>query len=506
VNRDNARDTGPEPLISPELRALVGPYLATTPHGTITDINEQAEALLGTRRRVLVGKPLQALVPADFRPAFRRELAKVANATNGVSPADAANRLRRTFVTRLGRRNGVPFEAELTIHAALAHGWSGDGFYIAIRDVTEREQAQQRLWELNADLEQRIVERTGELELLSQELARRHAYLETVVQHMPAGVVIADAVTGEVTMTNERAREIAGVEPARRLSTGLAPLERALGGETINSERVTIERADGRRAVLEVNAAPIHGPEDEVIAAAVVFQDVSAAEARRRASVEFVANAAHELRTPLAAIVSGVEVLESGAKEIPAERDRFLVHIDREAQRLVRLTRALLLLARIQSGVEEARAEVIELAPLLASVAEGLRPAAGVKVVVRCPSNAASIANRGLLEQALTSIATNAARYTETGRITLSVAQPNGRVRIRVRDTGQGMSPADLARAGERFFRGDDPATAGGFGLGLAITSEAVQAMGGRLVLASERGKGTTADIELPAATLVGIA
>ncbi len=328
------------------------------------------------------------------------------------------------------------------------------------RDVTR-----QRLRELNAQLEQRVLEGTAELELLSEELDRGRAYLETIVQHIPAGLVIADAATGVVTMANERAREIAGLElggvvypgQGRRSLHGAdgSPLARALAGETVNGERMAVERRDGSPIVLELSAAPICDARGEVVAAAMVFLDVTLAEARRRASVEFVANAAHELRTPLAAIVSGVEVLESGAKEVPVERDRFLTHIGREAERLVRLTRALLMLARISSGVEEARAEVLELAPLLTSVADGLRPAAGVKVLVRCRSNAAAIANRGLLEQALTSVATNAARYTESGRIALSVAQRTDASASASATRAAAWRPSELARASERFFRGD---------------------------------------------------
>jgi signal transduction histidine kinase len=146
---------------------------------------------------------------------------------------------------------------------------------------------------------------------------------------------------------------------------------------------------------------------------------------------------------------------------------------------------------------------VLELAPMLNAVADGLRPAAGVRVLVRCPADAAAIATRGLLEQALTSVATNAARYTEAGRISLSVARRGDRVRVRIRDTGRGMSPDVLARAGERFFRGRDPAAPGGFGLGLAIARDAVQAMGGSLTVSSEQGAGTIVDIELPAARLL---
>ena len=382
--------------------------------------------------------------------------------------------------------------------------------------------AEQQLRKLTRELEERIVERTAELELLSRELEYRRAYLETLVQHIPAGLVIADAASGLVTMSNERAQKIAGLEPGHLpLPLGAPdtgplglggepvshdprelPLARALTGEVVRAERLALTRRDGTNVVLEVDAAPIRDASGHVIAAAAVFQDVTEGDMRSLAARDFVANAAHELRTPLAAIVSGIDVLESGAKEIPAERDRFLAHVAREADRLVRLTRALLLLARIQSGVEEPRAEVVELAPLLREIADGLRPAAGVRVTVRCPADAAAIANRGLLEQALTSLATNASRYTEAGRITLSVARPRDRVRIRVRDTGPGMAPETLMRAGERFYRGD-PSSVGGFGLGLAIARQAAEAMGGVLRLSSELDVGTTAEIELPSARLV---
>ena len=182
--------------------------------------------------------------------------------------------------------------------------------------------------------------------MLSEESERRRAYLETVVQHIPAGLVIFDAETGAVTMANERAREIVGVGERRGSSpdewtaraqaavdaSGRRPLDRALEGETIHGERVTVQHPDGRDVVLEMNAAPIRGLRGEVVAVGGALPGRHRAPRRgtgRR--VEFVANAAHELRTPLAAIVSGVEVLEAGAKELPVERDRFLAHIAREA-------------------------------------------------------------------------------------------------------------------------------------------------------------------------------
>ena len=489
------------------LGELVGACVATDANGRILEANAAAAELLGIPAPHLVGKPVQALVPPSARRDIRAQITRLASGPG----------IHATFTTRLERRGGVALDLEVRATTS-----DGDILVMALRDATEAVQAERHLWELNKELEQRIAERTAELELLSEELQRRNAYLETIMQHIPAGLVIADAETGDITMASDRARQISGAEltvlPLSRTTwrdahatheDGRAyapdewPLARALTGEVVKDERIVVERP-GAKTVVEMSAAPIAGPAGDVIAAVALFEDVTAANVRARAAAEFVANAAHELRTPLAAIVSGIDVLEAGAKDLPAERDRFLAHIARESARLTRLSAALLQLARLQSGVEAPRTEIVPLAPVIASVAAGLRPADGVRVDVRCPSEAAAIATRGLLEQALTSVASNAARYTQAGRITMSVAQPNGRVRIRVRDTGRGMDPDTLARAGERFYRGD-PTGPSGFGLGLAIARESVEAMGGSLVLESTPGEGTTADILLPAARVVPV-
>jgi PAS domain S-box-containing protein len=481
------------------LLELVGPCVATTPAGVITQASAAAGELLRIAPEQLVGKPFQALGAPELRQSLAEQLALVAEGRVE----------RRTFTTRLERNGAVAFDAEVRA-ARVGVAGTEAMLLLAFRDMTDP-------WELNALLERRIAEGTLELEQASDELDRRRSYLETIVQHIPAGLIIADAQTGDITLANERSLEIGGQASALPMQEAWAsargtradgkpygpddwPLARALAGEEVLRERVVLHT--GRRTVLEVNAAPIRDSRGTIVAAVGLFQDVTDADMRLRAASEFVANAAHELRTPLAAIVSGVEVLAAGAKDIPAERDRFLGHIAREADRLTRLSAALLQLARVQSGLEAPRTEVVPLGPVLAAVAGGLRPAEGVRVSVRCPTGAAALASRGLLEQALTSIAANATRYTDEGRITLSVAQPNGRVRIRVRDTGRGMGPEALDRAGERFYRAD-PTGPAGFGLGLAIARQSVEAMGGSLVLASEVGQGTTVDVVLPAAQVV---
>ena len=154
------------------------------------------------------------------------------------------------------------------------------------------------------------------------------------------------------------------------------------------------------------------------------------------------------------------EVLQGGAKDVPEERDRFLAHIEREAARLGRLARALLVLARAQTGEEVPLVEAVELRPLLDDVAAGVRPA-------RRPSSSrstardglAALADRDLIEQALSNLAENAIEHTEAGRDrhVAPASRPGGAVVIEVEDTGRGIPVREQERIFDRFYRGQRP-------------------------------------------------
>src|SRR5581483_10882484 len=175
--------------------------------------------------------------------------------------------------------------------------------------------------------------------------------------------------------------------------------------------------------------------------ALVVIDDLTEQERRELAEREFVSNAAHELRTPLTTIIGAVEVLQAGAKEDPAERDRFLAHIEREAGRLARLARAMLTLARAHSGQEPPRAEAVPVAPLLREVAAELHPHEGVSIDVEAPDGLAVEANPDLLEQTLRNLGENAAKYTTRGSVVLRAYRSGEAVTLEVEDSGPGISP-----------------------------------------------------------------
>ncbi len=365
----------------------------------------------------------------------------------------------------------------------------------------------QALRELNAELEARVAART-------RELGAVNARLETVVHELPVGVIVFTS-GGAIELANRPALEILGVgreelaalaerqpwrmfaRDGRELELHERPMFQALSaGAPTFVERFRIERPNGGRLTVELSAVPFREPDgaDSVV---VTIQDVTEREALERAERDFVTNAAHELQTPLAAIVSAVEVLQAGAKERPEDRDRFLQHIAEASDRLRQLTGALLLLARVEIG-ERVRTEVVALAPVLERIASSAPRQREVRV--ECGDEVAVIANRTLLEQALANLADNAIKHTH-GTVAIVAELDGERVRIAVRDSGHGISDADRARVFERFYRGEG-VTQGGSGIGLAIVAAVARALGSELELESSQA-GTSVALVLPAARLV---
>ena len=344
--------------------------------------------------------------------------------------------------------------------------------------------------------------------------------LEAAFRGLPFGVAVV-APSGRVLVTSGRADELVqrggrrrmtlddydGLEAFRpdgsRVERGEWPLVRSLtNGEVITGEVIETVLEDGTHAVFEIASRPIRDDADEIVGAVATFEDATDRERRTRSEREFVTNAAHELRTPLTVIASAVEVLQAGAKDDPEARDRFLDHIDRATDRLGRLGRALLTLARTQTGQEPAKLDVVALCPLLESIAEEITPLEEVVVDVSCEADIAALANRDLLEQALSNVARNAAIHTRSGSISLAAHPRDGSVAIEVTDTGPGVSPEDRERVTERFYRAAGTEVEG-FGLGLSIAAESVRATGGVLELETVEPHGTRVRVTLPLARIV---
>src|SRR5919198_824274 len=321
--------------------------------------------------------------------------------------------------------------------------------------------------------------------------------LRLLLERLHEGVVTVDDKL-VVHFANAEARRVLGV----RLAEG-DELPEPWSTFSLRAFASSLFDSDGGLEQAHVRSGDEHAfalvgipaqPEGDTVL--IVLDDLTEQERRELAEREFVTNAAHELRTPLTTIIGAVEVLQGGAKENPVERDRFLAHIEREAERLARLARALLTLARAHAGQERPRVEAVPMREVLLDVADEVRPVEGVAVEVECDPLLLATVNRDLLEQVLRNLSENAAKHTPVGRIVLRAYADGTSVRVEVEDTGIGMSAETQQHVFDRFFRGQGR-DAEGFGLGLAIVRQAVRSLGGHIELDSAVGEGTRVRIVL---------
>jgi CheY-like chemotaxis protein len=229
------------------------------------------------------------------------------------------------------------------------------------------------------------------------------------------------------------------------------------------------------------------------------------AERASQAKDEFLAVLGHELRNPLAPILTALDLMRLRGGDQP---DRERTVIERQVQHVVRLVDDLLDVSRITRGQLELQKQRIELSEIVARAIEMASPL----LEQRRHHLRVEVAHRGLLldadperlAQVLSNLVSNAAKYTEPGgRIAVSAAAEEGQIAIRVRDTGIGIAPEMLARVFEIFVQERQALdrSQGGLGLGLAIVRSLVHLHGGTIAVRSEgRDRGTEFVVHLPAA------
>lgn len=217
----------------------------------------------------------------------------------------------------------------------------------------------------------------------------------------------------------------------------------------------------------------------------------------------FLADAAHELRTPLTALNGFVELMQAGAVGDAATQQRALVAMRSEGERMARLIRDLLQIARLDSpdhgALPMAELDLAELLQGLHSVLNAADPSHPIDMQVGGPAPVRG--NADGLKQVIWNLVDNARRYSPPEQpVTITCRSAGDQVLVAVADKGRGIAPEDLPRVFERFWRGDASRqrATGGTGLGLAIVQGLVEAHGGQIRLQSELGRGTTVELQFP--------
>jgi PAS domain S-box-containing protein len=282
------------------------------------------------------------------------------------------------------------------------------------------------------------------------------------------------------------------------------PGARALRGERVRHQQLLLERVDGERLPVSVHSAPLRDGGGAPAGAVVILQDVTQLRQAEQLKDDFLALISHEFRTPLTAIHGGAHLLATQGESLDGEsRGEVLADVVAESARLDRMLGNILALADVMAGRLRTATEPVLIAPLARRVAsEVARRAPRHELVVAAENVPPVEADPNLLEEVLRNLYENALKYAPDGGEVRTTALRSGTsVMIHVADQGIGIAAEHVGSVFERFRRvGGDP-TVRGMGLGLYLSRHLVEAMGGRIDVASPGlGLGTTFTVTLPLA------
>ncbi|HEX4629551.1 MAG TPA: ATP-binding protein [Chthoniobacterales bacterium] len=347
---------------------------------------------------------------------------------------------------------------------------------------------------------------------LEKRVLESESSVQTVFAAMLDGLAVIDERRG-VRLMNREFRRLFDV--ADNVSGTLlelvhnAAIDRmateAIRSRKAQQETVELTRGGAEPRFFEVSAVPLRENSVPENGAVLLFHDVSHLRKVEKMRRDFVANVSHELRTPLSIFRGYLETLLDDPHQPPGELLRILEIMERHSDRLNALVEDVLSLARLESPGIDLHLSEIDLPEFLHGIMrdwEKRLAAKKLKSHLNFPGTLPRLrADETRLQELIYNLLDNAVKYSKPGGTVFLRAEagPN-RVRISVADQGAGISPEDLPRIFERFYRADKSRSSeqSGTGLGLSIVKHIAQLHGGTVEAESELGKGTTISVVIP--------
>ncbi|MDB5872644.1 MAG: domain S-box protein, partial [Ramlibacter sp.] len=464
-------------------------------HSSIIDWNTAAERTFGWSRQEAIGHTLTDLI---VPPAFRKHHTEGIERFLRDGTAQIFNRRVETFAMR---RTGEEFHVELSIWPVR----SGDShtFSSFIRDISKRKAAEKAL-------------------------AESEAKYRKVVENVNEGILVTAA--GRILFANPRALELTGLDDETARSKPFIEFihvddrERVLNnhlrrlkGEAVeNNYQFRVIHRNGEVRWLEISAVVFEWQDTpatlnfltDVTERRQVEQDMRTALARERELSElksrFVAVASHEFRTPLAAILSSIELLDDYGSRLPDDERKEIVGLIKNAvSRMNKMVEQVLLTSRLESGKFAFEPKPRNISELLVQVAAEMDQAhpQAARIAMQCEGvEQARLVDAKLLSHILVNLLGNALKYSPPDTSVTCIASADGeRLRLSIADRGIGIPPADLPRLFESFHRGTNVGNIQGTGIGLHIVKECVELHHGSIEVQSEPGQGATFHVRLHA-------
>lgn len=373
---------------------------------------------------------------------------------------------------------------------------------LLIRNVTQElavriklEEVSEELRVLNGSLEARVIERT-------EELARSQRHIEQVVEHLPVGLIEIEA-DQTIARMNEVAERLLGIKRATALATDRHTHQAltTLLGNTLTPGVFDAEITSPHVRDVEVAVAPLSLEKGEGFI--VIIRDVTDKRSLERAKNDFVATAAHQLRTPLAAIKWTFDLL--GSNTLNEQQLQVVERGKTGVNNMERIAEGLLMSVRTAEGMSKYSFEKTDITAIIKEISALLLPLAEKKHIRLASMIAPHLPLLSIdierIKSALQNLIDNAIKYTpEGGAVTVTAQEGEHGVVITVSDSGIGISPEDQEHLFEKFFRARKATEmfTDGSGLGLAIVKSIVEAHGGSITVTSKEGSGSTFSITLP--------
>lgn len=361
-----------------------------------------------------------------------------------------------------------------------------------------------------AELGNTVNQLAENLESKNREIIQSNEKLSVLVDRLIVGVVLLDHQQ-QIQLMNRAAQNILDVDE-KLLGRSFLEMTKSYGLVQIiqqtfqenksKNEEIYIYHPQER--ILDVNTMIVPNIMGRQVI--VLLYDITQIRRLEKVRTDFVANASHELRTPVTALKGFAEVLLDGAMEDPVTCKQFLEIIYKESKRLEILVNDILELSRVEQKQVPLNREILNLSEIIKSCFQVIRPQAASKDInlrfySANPDDILLETDRGRLEQVLNNLITNAVNYTDAGgKISIMVEKVGNEAAIHIADTGIGIPEEDLSRIFERFYRVDKARSrnSGGTGLGLSIVRYLVQNLNGRIEVKSKLGIGTTFSVYLP--------
>ncbi|WP_291316905.1 PAS domain S-box protein [Desulfuromonas sp.] len=369
----------------------------------------------------------------------------------------------------------------------------------SIRDITDRKEAE------------------GALKAVLAEAEEAREKIDAILKSVADGLVVAD-LSGRVALMNRAAEKQLGMTLGEAFSR---PVDTLLPGEGFGAQVAAVLEGGGHPPVLEweltdqtsaktrtiqPHTAAVQNREGKTTGTITLLRDVTRERELDRMKNEFISTAAHELRTPLTSVLGYSEVLlnqeEYGITD-PALQKEFLDAIHAKGQRLEAIISDLLDLSRIQSGqrisLQRSPCDIVQLLDKI--VSQYRQEKDGYPFEVSLPEGAVELwVDAGKIEQVMDNLLGNAVKFSQqNGTIRVTGQVTGDSFLIVVADEGIGMTPEQLERVFDKFYRVDASDTAaGGLGLGMSIAKSIVEAHGGEIRVESEPGQGTKVRVTIP--------